>query len=69
MSNKSQSKNGNKTTFIVQVMHHQNATWQGKVKWVETGKEKMFRSTLELLKLMDEAISEGAEIITQNELE
>lgn len=50
-----------KSTFIVQVLFRQNATWQGKVKWVETGEETNFRSTLELLKLMDEAITKSEE--------
>lgn len=54
--NQTPESTGEKATFIVQVMFRQNATWQGKVKWVETGEETMFRSTLELLKLMDEAI-------------
>lgn len=48
---------GDKATFIVEVMFRHNATWQGKVKWVETGEESMFRSTLELLKIMDDAVT------------
>lgn len=46
-----------KATFLVQVLFRQNATWQGKIKWIESGEETKFRSTLEMLKLMDEAIT------------
>lgn len=47
-----------KPTFIVNVMYRQNASWQGTIKWVDTGVERSFRSTLEMLKLMDSAIGE-----------
>lgn len=57
---------GNKTTFIVQVQFCQNASWQGTIAWTEQKKEKRFRSTLELLKLMDEALnSQGEESAIQ----
>ena len=50
-----------KPTFIVNVLYRQNASWQGTVKWVETGIEKSFRSTLELLKLMDSAMLDDSD--------
>lgn len=40
-------------TFIIKVMDQQNATWQGSVTWVDEQREQYFRSTLELLKLID----------------
>ena len=43
-------------TFIVKVMNQQNATWQGSVTWVDEQREQYFRSTLELLKLIDGAL-------------
>ena len=46
-------------TFIIRVQHRQNASWQGSVQWVEGGKEQHFRSALELIKLMDEALEEA----------
>ncbi|MBC8532025.1 hypothetical protein H8696_09220 [Christensenellaceae bacterium NSJ-53] len=46
-----------KPTFVVKVQYRQNASWQGSIRWVEGGVEKNFRSTLELIKLMDNAIS------------
>lgn len=48
---------GEKATFIVQVQFRQNATWQGTIKWAEGKKQQHFRSTLEMIKLMDEVIS------------
>ena len=46
--------NGN---FVVRVQHCENATWQGTVVWAEKNITKQFRSALELLKLMDSALS------------
>lgn len=43
-------------TFIVQVMYQQNDTWQGTVKWVERHKEQHFRSALELIRMIDDAV-------------
>lgn len=50
---------GEKATFVVQVQFRQNATWQGTISWMEQRKEQKFRSALELIKLMDSAISES----------
>ncbi|MDL2327406.1 hypothetical protein LJC64_01940 [Ruminococcaceae bacterium OttesenSCG-928-A11] len=44
-------------TFVVHVQFRQNATWQGTIKWAGQNEEKRFRSTLELLKIMDSAIT------------
>lgn len=49
---------GEKGTFIVHVQYRQNASWQGSVVWAEKNKTKQFRSALELLKLMDNALNE-----------
>ena len=43
--------------FVVDVKFRRNATWQGTVKW--EGKEANFRSTLELLKIMDAALEQA----------
>ena len=45
-----------KATFIIKVLFRQNATWQGKIQWVEKNKTQNFRSDLEMLKLMDDAL-------------
>ena len=47
---------GEKGTFVVQVMFRQNATWQGTIRWVEEGKTQNFRSMLELIHLMEDAL-------------
>ena len=51
-------------TFIIKVLYRQNACWQGSIQWVEKGVKKNFRSTLELLKLMDQAVSDGHDDIS-----
>jgi len=48
-----------KGTFEVSVKFMQNSTWQGEILWVEKSKKQNFRSSLEMLKLMDEALTDG----------
>lgn len=45
-----------KSTFIVQIQFCQNSSWQGTVAWTEQKKEQRFRSALELIRLIDEAL-------------
>ncbi|MCF2553962.1 hypothetical protein [Faecalicatena contorta] len=47
-------------TFVVKIMNQQNATWQGSVTWMEEQKEQKFRSALELLKLISEALEDNS---------
>ena len=56
-----QEEQGEKSTFIVQVQFRQNATWQGTITWTEEKKTRHFRSTLELIKLMNDALSDENE--------
>lgn len=49
-------KGNDRGTFVVQVMNNQHATWQGTVNWVEGKKTVPFRSSLELIKLLDSAV-------------
>ncbi len=49
-----------KGTFIVKVDNYQNGTWQGSVIWADENVTEHFRSTLELMKLIDEAVSAEA---------
>lgn len=53
---------GRMATFVVHVMHRQNATWQGTVVWAEKDQKASFRSALELIKLMDSAVEESLPI-------
>ena len=46
-----------KGTFIVKVDNYQSGTWQGRVIWAEENVTEHFRSALELMKLIDEAVS------------
>lgn len=46
-----------KATFTIQIQFQQNSTWQGMISWAEGAKTQRFRSELEMLKLMMEAIS------------
>ena len=48
---------GNKGTFIIKVEDCQRGTWQGKVVWADHEITEHFRSALELLQLVDEAIN------------
>ncbi|MGE4215208.1 MAG: hypothetical protein AB7E42_10605 [Anaerotignaceae bacterium] len=52
---------GSKATFVVHVQYRQNSTWQGNVIWADKNITKNFRSALELLKLMDQALNEPEE--------
>ncbi len=56
-----QQKFGEQATFVVQVQFRQNATWQGTIQWLEEKKSRKFRSLLEMIKLMDEALSREQE--------
>lgn len=49
-----------KTTFIVRVQYTQNNSWQGTITWNEKNQTQHFRSALEMLHLMDNAIGESA---------
>lgn len=48
---------GAEATFAVRILFRQNASWQGSVRWAEGGQEESFRSVLELIMLMDNALS------------
>ncbi len=56
-----------KGTFIVKVEYCQNGTWQGKVVWAEENRSERFRSMLELIKLMDEAMASGQQVSFEHE--
>ncbi len=45
-----------KPDFIVRVLMRQNASWQGELCWLNSGKTVHFRSLLELIMLMQEAM-------------
>lgn len=49
-------KRGALASFSVRLLFRQNASWQGILTWVEGGQEQYFRSVLELVLLMDNAL-------------
>ncbi len=62
ISNSSGSRGGKKRgTFVVKVEYCQNESWQGQVVWADENKTQRFRSMLELIKIMDGAMVQGAE--------
>ena len=54
---KSETINNRHGTFVVNVCYCENNTWQGYVIWAEKNKKEYFRSALELMKLIDGALS------------
>lgn len=54
------SEQGRKASFMVQVQFRQNATWQGTITWMDEKRTQRFRSTLEMIKLMDNALVENS---------
>lgn len=61
-------KNDSKATFTIQIQFQQNATWQGSITWAEGGKTQRFRSELEMLKLMMEAVASDESDETEDNL-
>lgn len=49
---------GKMATFSIQISFHRNASWQGTILWMEKQITKKFRSVLELMILMDTALTD-----------
>ena len=49
-------KSKEKASFLVHVQFRQHATWQGTITWVNKGVTQQFRSVLEMIRLMTEAV-------------
>lgn len=43
-------------TFLIRIQDCQNATWQGSILWAERQQKINFRSTLEMISLIEEAL-------------
>ena len=50
-------------TFSLAVLFRQNTSWQGSLAWVEGKRQETFRSVLELLYLIDSAISSKEKLL------
>ena len=48
-------------TFRISVLFRQNASWQGNILWVDRDMESQFRSALELIGLLDNALTVSLE--------
>jgi len=49
-------EDGKLATFLLRVIFRENASWQGSLVWMEGRQGESFRSTLEMLMLMDSAL-------------
>lgn len=47
-----------RASFLIQVQYRNNSSWQGRIVWLDTKKTLVFRSFLELVMLMQEALDE-----------
>lgn len=47
--------------FAVSVRKASDGCWAGEVVWINTGRKETFRSALELIKLLDSAVSASEE--------
>lgn len=56
-------RKGAKATFEVQVLFRQHTSWQGVIIWRERKMEQSFRSVLELVLLMDNALRTAKEVV------
>ena len=48
---------GESATFAIRILFRQNASWQGRITWLEGKQEQVFRSALELILLIDNALN------------
>lgn len=53
----SEPEHGAIATFKLKILFRQNASWQGTITWIESKQEQSFRSALELIMLMDNALT------------
>ena len=44
------------STFLIRIYFKQHANWQGTIQWLATGKTVPFRSVLEFIALLNEAV-------------
>ena len=48
----------NTTVFCIQILFREHYTWQGRLIWKNGRQEYVFRSAIELIRLMDEILAE-----------
>ena len=47
------------STFLIRIYFKQHANWQGTIQWLEADKTVPFRSVLELIALLNEAVDKN----------
>jgi hypothetical protein len=52
---------GERATFSITVRFRRSATWQGTANWLEKGKAYSFHSTLELIRLLGDALDDSTQ--------
>lgn len=54
-------------TFLVRILFRQNATWQGTIQWLDGKTNRPFRSLLEMILLINEALetAEGPDAVCE----
>ena len=57
----------NQQQFYLDISHHQNSSWQGSLQRLDTGETINFRSELEMVTLIEEALSQQTEEDRGNE--
>lgn len=58
---KTKSRENGEGTFKIQIQYCENATWQGVITWADKKVSQHFRSELELLSLMEQALDASEE--------
>ena len=50
------------SNFLVRIFFKQHGNWQGTIQWLEANKTISFRSVLELISLLNEAVEKSSQI-------
>ena len=56
-------------TFFIRIHYRQNASWQGSIQWLEGNSTKFFRSHLEMIMLMQEAMEKTGSVEAECEFQ
>ena len=47
------------TSFLVKIQYQQNTSWQGTIQWLDGNQTRHFRSFLEMVMLIENALTSG----------
>jgi hypothetical protein len=54
-------KRGKQATFIIRVQQRQNSNWQGRITWVERDRTLRFRTIMEMVRLIENALGHSGD--------